>query len=157
MSPVFIGLVQQGRLHLDFRKQFDAYLRQFEGYEVEVEVRRRREKRSLRQNAGFHAMVTPWVLSEGYPIEDLKRDLLREVFGVLEVSVSPVDGKPREILAQPHTSDLSVREFCELIERTLEIAAGCGVLLQAPDEYRKAKEALAKAEARKAKKAATAA
>jgi hypothetical protein len=41
------------------------------------------------------------------------------------------------VLAQPHTARLTVSQFSELIERTLELAAEDGVWLEAPDEYTK--------------------
>ena len=53
------------------------------------------------------------------------------------------------VLREPHTSKLSRAKYSELIERTLEIAGECGVILVAPNEYRerKAKEAKRRTEA----------
>jgi hypothetical protein len=44
------------------------------------------------------------------------------------------------VLAEPHTSKLSRAQYAELIERTLEIAAECGVVLEAPQDYRERHE-----------------
>jgi hypothetical protein len=136
-------------LHLN-RPQFRAFLKRFAGQCVELELRLFQAKRSLRQNRGFHAMLQPWV-REGYPIDELKRDLLMAVFGTAEM-VSPVTGEVRLVPCEPHTSTLSVRQFSELIERTLEIAAECGVILQAPDEYTRQHAALARKAAQQAQK-----
>ena len=43
------------------------------------------------------------------------------------------------VLREPHTSTLNKKNYNELIERTLEIAATCGHVLEAPSEYRERK------------------
>lgn len=130
-------------LSLDRPEQFSRYVRaKLKGEDVELEIRKRRTKRSDRQNRAYHAMLTPWAMSEGHHIEDLKDDCLREVFGEREV-VNVITGEVKKVLKEPHTSTLTVAQFNELMERTVEIAADCGVILELPDEYkaRKAKEA----------------
>lgn len=87
-------------------------------------------------------MLGPWA-KEGHRIDDLKADLLREIFGEME-HVNPITGEVTMVLREPHTSTLNRVQYSELIERTLQIAAECGVVLRAPHEYRKAKEAAAK-------------
>lgn len=149
MSTFFGFVSAEGKFSLDFPTQFRAFLKRFKGCEVELEIREKRTKRSLRQNAAFHALLTPWAREEGHSIDDLKRDVLREVFGTHE-RTNPITGEVTEALNQPHSSKLSVGQFCELIERTLEIAASCGHVLSAPDEYRKAKEQAQKQKARAA-------
>jgi len=139
MSGVFVGVVSEaGTLTLDHRAAFLAYAKRFAGDEVEVELRKRRTKRSDRQNRALHAMLTPWANGEGWPIDDLKRELLCEVFGRREVT-SPVTGQITYVPQQPHTSALTTVEFALLMDRAVEIAAGCGVVLELPDEYRAAK------------------
>lgn len=131
----FLGFVKDdGRLELDNRAAFLAYVRKFKGEEVELEIRKRRTKRSDRQNRAFHAMVTPWANEEGWAIDDLKRELMGEVFGRKEFT-SPVTGEMSWTPLKFHTSKLTVQEFNLLMERAVEIAAGCGVILQLPDEY----------------------
>lgn len=153
MTATFIGMVTaEGKLLLDFPSQFKAYTKRLAGEEVELELRKRRTKRSLRQNSGFHAMVTPWARDEGHQIDELKRDLLAEIFGTEEY-VSPVNGKVKSVPAKKHTSSLSVQEFCVLIEETMRIAAECGYILISPEEYTLAKEEALKQAAKKAKAA----
>lgn len=123
--------------------------RRFGGRSVEVEIREFQAQRTARQNKGFHAMVTPWARERGWGIEALKQFLLKEVFGVLEF-VNPQTGEVVPVLAEPHTSTLTVAQFRELIERTLELAAYDGVFLVAPDEYRRQREAAAKKALRRA-------
>lgn len=150
--PEFEAMVSEaGRVSFAHPGQAHAYLKRFAGQCVSVQVYEQRQKRSGRQNRAFHAMVSPWAKGEGHRIDDLKHDLLREVFGTVE-SVSLVTGEVRQMLAEPHTSKLSVGQFCELIDRTLEIAAEHGYLLTAPDEYLRARAAAARQAERKARK-----
>jgi hypothetical protein len=146
----FIGFVTpEGKLLLDFPSAFKAFVRKFAGDEVELEIRRKREKRSLRQNAAYHAMITPWCREEGHAIDELKRDLLMEIFGT-EEHTNPITGVVTLVPKEARTSHLSVTDFCQLIEETMRIAAECGYVLVAPDEYRKAKEQAQKKAARQA-------
>jgi len=87
-----------------------------------------------RQEKGFHAMIQPWAKAEGLEIDDLKRDLLREIFGLRE-HTDRITGEVIMVLREPHTSKLNRKQYSELIERTLDIAAECGHVLRAPNEY----------------------
>jgi len=138
---VFVGKVDaDGRIHLDFPAQQRAYCRaKYAGQCVDVIVAGPGALKTRLQEAGFHAMITPWARSEGHRIDDLKRDILREVFGEQE-HANPITGEISMVLRESHTSTLSRAKYAELIERTLEIAAECGVVLEAPREYRERKE-----------------
>jgi hypothetical protein len=141
---VFVGLVDaDGVIHLEFPKQMRAYCkRKLSGKCVDVLVAEQGLLKSRLQELGFHAMITPWAKAEGHRIDDLKDDLLGHIFGHVE-HVNPITGAVSMVLREPHTSRLSRAKYSELIERTLEIAGECGVILEAPNEYRerKAKEA----------------
>jgi hypothetical protein len=140
----FLAFVDRdGTCTLDHPAAYRAFIRRLAGEEVEIEVRKRRTKRSDRQNRAFHACITPWALQEGHNIEDLKDDLLREIFGEREV-VNALTGEVRKVLAEPHTSTLDTAKFAHLMERTVELAAGCGVILELPDEFNARKQAEAK-------------
>jgi hypothetical protein len=116
-------------------EKFRAICRaKFKGQEVELEIRPRRQKRSVAQNRAIHAMLRPWC-EEGHYIDDLKRDLLKAVFGTHE-RVSPLTGEVELVPNKPHTSQLTVQEFSELVEKSVIIAAECGVILELPDEYK---------------------
>lgn len=150
---VFLGTVDaDGIIHLDFPAQQKAYCkRKLAGQCVDVIITPQGAMKTRLQEAGFHAMITPWAKAEGHEIDDLKRDLLREIFGERE-HVNPISGEVTLVLREPHTSTLSRTKYSELIERTLDIAAGCGHVLEAPHEYRERK----RREAAKALKRATA-
>ena len=148
---VFLGIVdEQGKIHLDFPQQQRAYCkRKLAGQSVDVIIAPQGEMKSRLQEKGFHAMIQPWAKEAGHRIDDLKADLLLDIFGELE-HVNPITGEVSMVPRERHTSTLSRAKYSELIERTLEIAAECGVILEAPQEYRQRKER----EARKKAKAA---
>lgn len=140
---------EHGAVHLENSKQQRAYCKaKLAGQCVDVIICAQGVMKSRLQEQGFHAMLGPW-LKEGHRIDDLKVDLLGEIFGRRE-HVNPITGEVSMVLNEPHTSSLSRAKYNELIERTLEIAGECGVILEAPHEYRQRKER----EARKKAKAA---
>jgi hypothetical protein len=148
-TPLFIGMVTEtedgAKLLLDFPKQFRAYYRQFAGHEVVLTIEKKADAKTRQQEKGFHAMIAPWAKAEGHQIEDLKRYLLGEIFGYYE-DESPLTGE--RLLREPSTSKLSKSQYSELIERTLEIAAWAGHVLEAPSEYRERTEKARKRAAR---------
>ncbi|MCC6650653.1 MAG: hypothetical protein IT348_05850 [Candidatus Eisenbacteria bacterium] len=142
----------EGRVSFAHPKQARAWLKHKHAGEVLVaQFYPHRTKRSDRQNRGGHALFSEWLRhKEGWTLGSLKLYALGQCFGYLEVA-HPVTGEVLLFPAKPHTSELSMGEFCELIEWILEHAAEeDGVALVAPDEYRRQREALAKREARKA-------
>lgn len=145
-----------GRPSFVHRGQARAYLKRFAGQLISAQFYPVQAKRTSRQNRGFHAMVTPWARERGWAIEALKQFLLGRIFGWLEFT-DPTTGEVLKVLAEPHTSALTVSQFCELVDRTLELAAEDGVLLTAPDEYRRALAQAQKQAARAARKAQAAA
>lgn len=152
---VFLGRVDdEGAIHLDFPQRQRAYCKaKMAGACVDVIITEQGELKSRLQEKGFHAMVSPWAKSEGLKIENLKRDLLREIFGE-EEHTNAITGEVRMELREPHTSKLSRAKYSELIERSADIAAECGVILELPHEYRERKERESKQAEREARKAA---
>ena len=142
-----------GRLTLDFKTPFTAWVSKLAGAtgaEVVIFVADRAWLKTRQQEKGYHVMIAPLAKEKGWAIEDLKRYFLAQIFGV---TVSAIDGK--EILVEPHTSKLSKRQYSELIERTLDIAAEqFETWLEAPSEWTARKESERKQAARKAAKAA---
>jgi len=131
----FYGFIQDGKLQLSAQQAFRAHLKQFaDGDDVEITIQPMRRRRTKAQNAAFYAaLLAPWAEQEGHDIDDLKRDLLGTIFGWSEKK-SPLTGQP--VPLKPHTSDLTVEEGSIFIDRTLQIAAECGVFLMAPDEHK---------------------
>lgn len=150
----FVATVDhEGRVQLDFPSQLRTYCkRKFAGQAVDVIIAPQGHAKTRLQEAGFHAMITPWAREEGHRIDDLKRDILRAVFGEQE-HTNPITGEVSMVLREPHTSKLTRAKYCELIERTMGLGAECGVVLIAPNEYREMKEKTAKRAAKEMVKA----
>ena len=130
-----ICVKERGTLKILARESFDRAVAAFgEGEEVELTLGPLDLGKTRKQECGFHAMIQPWAKEDGHAIEDLKQDLLREVFGLKE-HTDVVTGEVVMVLRKPHTSKLTKAEYSELIDRTLEIAARCGYVLTAPQEY----------------------
>lgn len=133
---VWPAVAQGGRAHLVDETTYRRWFAETygEGEAVEIVVRPEAKTRSLRQNAAFHAAITPWADDLGEDIEDLKDELLGIVFGYRE-EVSHLTGEIRKVLVEPHTSKLDSEKFSHLMERTMEIAARMGFQIESPAEY----------------------
>ena len=137
VPPVLVFSAQtlaDGKLAPTFSAAAHEAIRTYypEGTAVEYEVRPRLMHRTERQSRAFHAMVGYWAPKRGVAPDDLKKQLLGEVFGHIDVQR---DGEVVRELAEPHTAKLSVEKFVLLIDETLRLAAEDHVLLAAPDEY----------------------
>ena len=125
----------RGRLTLDFKTPFTAWISKLAGTtgaEVVIFVADRAWLKTRQQEKGLHIMLRPLCVEKGWDIEDVKDYMLGKVFGW---TTSKIDG--RQILVEPHTSTLSKRQYSELIERALEIAAtDFDVWLEAPSEWK---------------------
>lgn len=155
--PVFLGYGHpSGKFDLDFPAAFKARVRELAGdtgAALEVRLTPAGQDKTRAQEQGFHAMVRPWADKRGEPVDYLKQWLLAEIFGTHTYKVPGADAFIT-ILAEPHTSQLTRRQYSDLIEGAMRLAAERdGYYLTAPDEYRKAKEYLRKQELRAAKKA----
>jgi hypothetical protein len=130
-NPVFIGVVtEDGKLLLDFRRQFDAYLKRFAGDEVEVEVRKRRSKRSTQQNAYWWGVVIPHIASHcGYTPDETHEALKVKFLGQEDLS--------RGLVRVGSTAKLNTTEFADLVDRVVLWAAeDLGVIIPLPEERR---------------------
>ena len=142
-----------GKVTWDFPQQVAAYRRHLftktgDGA-ITASFNPLRSKRSDRQNRALHAMLTGWARERGWTVDALKAAVLGIAFGHLE-QVAPITGEVVKVLAEPKTSHLDVTKFCHLIETVLETAAEDDYWLDAPDEYRRAKDAAQKKAAKAA-------
>jgi len=141
----FIGLVREdgSRLDFDFPSQYRAFIQTLAGHEVEIEIRRKRTKRTVKQNAYLHAAIKPYADHLGYTVEELKLALLGECFGYHQVAGVTMPVKL-------HTSELSTQEFVEITELLIQKAAEDGVMILYPEEFKRER----RKQERKAAKAA---
>lgn len=131
---IFKGYVSEdGNVSFDFPSEAYAFNREyFADHEVEIEIRKRRSKRSLDQNAAYHASIGPLAEHLGYTTEELKLAMLGGCFGWREVAGMSI---PIEL----HTSGLNTEQFSDLMAYTQRIAAEHGVLILDPSEWKAAK------------------
>jgi hypothetical protein len=135
-----------GILHLDLpRKQRQAIAKaRFAGQRVDVEIRARKDKRSVRANAALHAGLTEWARHRGLAgaaatafVEAAKDDLLGLCWGYI-VSQNIFTGEITKRLVEPHTASLSVEKFSTLFEIAIMEAAKDGHIWTLPDEFKAA-------------------
>lgn len=132
---IFIGTVRDdgSRLDFDYPNDYRNYIRQFAGYEVEIEVRKRRSKRSLRQNAWLHSFLGHFAKHCGYSLEEMKLVGLVALWGTHDLMGCTVPKKP-------HTSQLNTEEFSDLCEWFVQKAAEVDFLVLYPEEFRREKK-----------------
>lgn len=128
LVPIFRGHVtSEGRLELDEREASyrRAHLQSLVGRDVEVIVRKKREQRSLDQNAYLHAVPFPLLQEElGYEsIEELKYALMGACWGW-----KPDRMTGREVPVKPSTSSMTVEECSQFIDWLIKWAGTPGNL-----------------------------
>ena len=87
---IYSGKVKNGELKIVNRPQFNRELEYFEGKDVEVQVRKKRKKRSLMQNAYYFGVVVPCVVEglkdAGYRVNrELAHEFLKSKFAREEI------------------------------------------------------------------------
>ena len=133
----FIGFCEQdGTWALDNQRQFDSYVAaKFRGEEIEIEVRKRRTRRSDQQNKLLWALLTPWSHFLGYEPTELKDELLGLLWGY-EEHTSKLTGEVLRVPNKGRSSKLTTAEFSELIDFMAIKAAETGYVMDLPDEAR---------------------
>ncbi len=130
----FVGIVREdgSRLDFDFPSQYRAFITTLAGEEVEIDIRKKRTKRTLKQNAYLHAAIKPFADHCGYTVEELKLALLGECFGYHQVNGVTLPVKL-------HTSELNTQEFVEITELLIQRAAEQDVMILYPEEFKREK------------------
>jgi hypothetical protein len=125
--PVFVGVVtDEYRLVLDDRAAFLRYLRQFQGDEVALTVKKHRHSRSLQANAYYFGVVVK-LLSEwsGYELDEMHECLAMRF---LRIEDDPITGAPR----RKRTPKCNSAEFAEFVDQCIRFAAEQGVVIPEP-------------------------
>lgn len=132
---IFIGTVRDdgSRMDFDYPSDYRKYIQQFAGHEVEVELRKRRSKRSARQNAWLHSFLIAFAEHCGYSLAEFKLVGLVAVFGTTEIMGYTVP-------AEAHTSTLNTEQFSDLCEWFVQKAAECDFLVLYPEEFKRQKK-----------------
>ena len=127
----FMARVQDGNLTDFKRKEFQEYLKNFEGKRVTITVQRARSTRSIQQNRLWWVYMTILADHTGHTKDEM-HEICKFKFLKREL-VSEKTGEVFEYLSS--TSTLSKSEFSDLVEQVIAWAAqSFGVTLPRPGE-----------------------
>ncbi len=130
--PAYV--TDEGKVTFDAPSDAHAFNREhFGDHEVFVEIYKRKSKRSLKQNAAYHASIMPLAEHLGYTVEELKLAMLGGAFGWHDEG--PLKGLPLHL----HTSDLDTQQFSDLMAYTNQIAAEHDILILDPSQWKATK------------------
>ena len=116
-TPVFTGTVDKGKLILDQPQKYLVQIAALNGKRVELVLRKKRNPRTLRQNAYYHGVVLE-ILSEhfGYDHDEM-HDALKYQFLRFRSDKSP------DLISVKSTTKLSTEEFNDYVNRIVRFAA----------------------------------
>lgn len=121
-----------GKIRMDDRAGFDRALQRM-GRRLILRVETFDEKRSAAQNRYWHGVVIPLFADHcGERFADMKDTL---ALHLIPKTVKALDGSEHKVPG--HTSDLTVKEFNELIERAQQLGAEMDIYIPDPGEYLK--------------------
>ena len=114
---VFRGHVDDaGKPHMDAPKQLAAYWRHLAGQDVEVEIRKRKSRRSVKANAFWWAAVIPPLCAHtGYTPDEMHEALKAKFLGAEDLSTG--------LRRIGSTAALDTAAFAELTDRVILWAA----------------------------------
>jgi hypothetical protein len=167
LVDIVVGFNRKQRVTIeldrDFREEFDR----LHGQELDVEIKKHREKRSKDANAYFHVLVNKIAAERGGKDDDVKRQLVVE-YGALDrdedgtvigfklpasVNVDKIypyvrcfdtreeNGKLFKCyLVYKHTSDMDSKEMARLIDGAIETAQELGIVTDTPEQLARYKE-----------------
>lgn len=116
-----------GKLTLDYPAQFFAFAKRFAGIDAEIELRKRRTKRSKKQNDYYWSVVVPLIAEEcGYSSDQMHQ--------ALKVKFLSQEDLSRGLMRVGSTTKLSTAEFVEFTDRVVLWAAEyLGVIIPQPE------------------------
>ena len=121
MKIKHFGKVIEGKLKLDNPSYFVVDYQQYRDKEVYLTVAEVKRERSNNQNRYFHAVIAvPMADQAGISVDEMKRDLLIEAFGSIEVTRGK---RTTTVPAQEHTSELDTSQFEHLCSTARRIAS----------------------------------
>jgi hypothetical protein len=115
MNPIFTGRIVRGRVALDDAGKYVVYISHLEGKVIELILRIRRSKRSLKQNKFYWAVVIP-ILADHFGYES------QEMHSALKFKFLRTHEK-EELVSVRSTTSLNTKEFMDYIERIQRWAA----------------------------------
>jgi len=133
----FTGKVEQGRLTIFRRKEFDQAVLAFDGMQVEVTLEKKKKRRSLMQNAYYFGVLLPIIqqglLDAGYRVgKEQTHDLLKSMFAKEEI-VNESTGEIMTVIGS--TANMTTVKMMDYFSEITQWAAEyLGVHVPAPNE-----------------------
>jgi hypothetical protein len=126
MTPLWKGRVENNRILLDRKQDFHEYLQSLEGQAVELILRKPRMQRSLEANRYYWGVIVA-LLSEytGHTAEEVHDGLKHRLL---------LDHTDPRFPRVRSTTELSVEEFAEYLERCKQLSAEFGLILPDPGQ-----------------------
>lgn len=126
-----LGVIEHGKLSLQGRRLFEDAMSRFPDGAVVVEVKTAKTPRSGAQNRYWHGVVIPLFAEHcGYELPEMKDALALKL---IPKEVTDMDTGEVHIVPG-HTSELSVKEFNDLIERAQRLGAEMDIYIPDPGE-----------------------
>jgi hypothetical protein len=125
---IFYGTVKDGKLHLDDKPVYDAWLGNLEGKRLQITLENEKENWSLKQFRYLYSCVyQPLAEATGHTVEEID-GICKHQFLVQN------KGKKSEWVREK--SKLSKAELAEFIDKCIMLAAEQGVVVLPPDKFK---------------------
>ena len=125
------GKVQDGRLSLHAKEMLAKQLKQFPASEVQIVIKKRRNRRTDRQNSYYWGgVLTPISEHTGHTPEEM-----HEIFKQMFLTEKVVMYKDHEVKIYKSSANLGSIRFMDYIDRIIAEAATMGIRILSPDEY----------------------
>lgn len=171
LVDISLGLNRKQRITVELDRDFRQDYERLQGQELDVELKRHREKRSMNANAYFHVLVNKIAAESGGSDDAVKRRLV-VAYGAIDtdedglkigfklpaaVDVDKIypyvrcfdtreeNGKLFKCyLVYKHTSDMDSKEMARLIDGAVAEARELGIETDTPEQIARYKEAWSK-------------
>ena len=120
ITPIFSGMIANGRLHLNERGKFDNYLLSLNNRDIECIVRKKRKPKTQNQLGYFYGVVCKIISDHtGSTPKEVKKDLKEEILSpISELTIGGVREKIYPSLKNMDTETMSM-----FIDESIRIAA----------------------------------
>ena len=171
LVDISLGLNRKQRVTVELDRDFRQDYERLQGQELDVEIKKHREKRSMNANSYFHVLVNKIAAETGGSDETVKRRLV-VAYGAIDtyddglkigfklpasVDVDKIypyvrcfdtreeNGKLFKCyLVYKHTSDMDSKEMARLIDGAVAEARELGIETDTPEQIARYKEAWSK-------------
>lgn len=129
--------VREGKIRLDDRGGFDDALRRFGDITISIRIEPLAQRRSSAQNRFWHGTVIPEFMKQLNGESPRDKKAFAQMKATLALELIPktvVDMEGHERIVPGQTSELTVPEFKDLIERAQQLGAKYGVYIKDPGE-----------------------